>query len=221
MIDLAEKYRPATLSEVIGQDRAVKALAYLMRQGLGGRKLWFAGPSGAGKTTLARIAAASIADPFWVIEYDSADDFLAADLDSLRRSMTLTAGGKGGRAWIINEAHGFKAPIQRQLLGVLERVPAHVLIIATTTWSGQEALFDGIDGGPLLSRFTRINLTNQGLSDPFAQRFAEVAAAEGFDVPPGRCKRLVQENKNNLRACYEWLGSAESMDFLQSEAIAA
>ena len=62
---------------------------------------------------------------------------------------TFGMGDKNGWALIINEAHGLRKDTIRQLLVTLERIPTHVCWLFTTTNAGQEALFDGIDAGPL------------------------------------------------------------------------
>src|SRR5215469_8065319 len=50
------KYRPQELDEVVGQDGPVRALSAAIQKGTGHAFL-FSGPSGVGKTTMARIAA--------------------------------------------------------------------------------------------------------------------------------------------------------------------
>ncbi len=70
---LAERYRPATWREVVGQDKVVDRLrALAARGGLAGRAYWLAGLSGSGKTTIARLIAAEVADPFLIEELDAA-----------------------------------------------------------------------------------------------------------------------------------------------------
>ena len=73
MTQLYEQYRPKTFGDVIGQEKTIGKLQRLAKRGLGGRVYWITGSSGTGKTTLARIIAAEIADDFAVIEIDGSD----------------------------------------------------------------------------------------------------------------------------------------------------
>lgn len=205
---LFEKYRPKSLDEVVGQDKAVATVRRIIDRGAGGRAVWLAGPSGTGKTTLARIIAASVADPFFVEEC-VADDLTADRLDSWQRSARLTAWGKGGRAYVVNEAHGLRAAIQRRLDQWLEEdLPQHVVFIATTTWDGQESMFDGIDASPFLSRFIKVNLTNQGLAQSGAVYLQRVAQAESMDgLPLENYIKLMRRNGNSFRASLQEIES--------------
>jgi len=200
-MNLSERYRPKTLADLIGQPKAVKIVARIADRGLGGRAFWISGATGIGKTTLARIIAGILADPFYVAEYDSADDFTASHVDRMRETMHLYSIGKGGRAWIINEAHGLRRAVVRQLLGILERLPEHCVVVFTTTKLGEKALFeDQIDAHPLLSRCVQIALTNQGVAPLFAKRAREIAKAEGLDgKPPAAYSRLVNDCFSNMR----------------------
>lgn len=71
---LYESYRPATWQEVVGQDKTVNALLAMKdRAGLAGRAYWISGQSGTGKTTIARLLAAEVADDFFISEIDATD----------------------------------------------------------------------------------------------------------------------------------------------------
>ena len=157
-MQLYEKYRPNTFDDVLGQTKAVKVIKRLIQNGSGGRCFWISGASGTGKTTIAKIIASQGADDFYITEYDSTDSITAAEVDRLEQDMCYLAPGKGGRAYIINEAHGLRKAIIRCLLGLLERIPEHCCIIFTTTKEGEAGLFeDQIDASPLLRGVTNFS----------------------------------------------------------------
>ena len=210
---LFEKYRPTTFDEVLGQDKAIKKVELLLARGWGGRAWWISGASGTGKTTIGRIIACQGADDFYITEYDSADAMSVSEIDRLERDMSYLAPGKGGRAYIINEAHGLRKPIIRRFLGLLERIPSHVCIVFTTTKTGESKLFDDqIDAHPLLSRCAKIELTNQGLAKPFAEHCQQVAEKENLNGKPlQNYIKLAQNCKNN---CREMLMAIETGDML-------
>jgi len=200
-MQLYEKYRPHEFSDVLGQRRAMRQVNTVLRQEWGGRAWWLSGASGTGKTTIARIIAAQGASEFYVQEYDSADKLDTLALSEIEQTMNLYGGGKGGRAYIVNEAHGLRKPIIRRLLGLLERLPSHVVFIFTTTKIGQEGLFEAqIDASPLLSRCAYIELTNQGLAGVFSKHCQQIAKTEKLDGKPIQAYvKLAQHCKNNCR----------------------
>ncbi len=211
---LSEKYRPATWRDVVGQDKALKRIDAIRKRGLGGRAFWISGASGIGKTTIARLLAADVADPFNVQEID-ATDLTASALRVIERDLGFYGmGDRNGRAFIVNEAHGLRRDAIRQLLVMLERLPAHVLFLFTTTLDGLETLFEGqIDAHPLLSRCVRVALTNQGLAPAFARRAREIADREGLNgKPESAYLRLIQRSKNNLRTALGEIEAGEMLD---------
>lgn len=200
---LFERERPQTWDDVVGQDKVVRQLRALeARTGLSGKAYWFSGQSGTGKTTLARLVAASVADEYMTVEID-AGECTVSRLRELERDANIAGwGDKGGRAFIINEAHGLRKDAIRQLLVMLERIPRHVVWVFTTTTEGQEGLFeDSIDATPLLSRCIRLELSRRGLAEVFAERCRTIAQREGLDGRPlSDYVRLAKDTRNNMRA---------------------
>lgn len=201
MKQLYEKYRPRSWPDVLGQDKVVNQIHQLRKRGLAGRAYWVSGQSGTGKTTIARLLASEVADEWYIEELD-ATSLTPAALVKIESSMQLYSMGKGGRAVIINEAHGLSKPAVRQLLVLLERLPSHVVIIFTTTNEGQLTFFeDKQDAQPLLSRCLRLDLARRNLTQAFAQRAYEIADKEGLNGRPIEAYvRLCKDHRNNMRS---------------------
>jgi DNA polymerase III gamma/tau subunit len=210
MKPLYEQYRPVNWEEIAGQDKVIKSLISLRdRSGFGGRAIWLTGLSGTGKTTIARLIAAEVADPDYVTELD-AETLTPNMVQSIETESRYGAFGKGGRVYIVNEAHGLKWRTVRQLLVTLERVPDHVVWIFTTTVDGQETFEGCEDSGPLMSRCLVYHLARRGVADPMAQRLKTGAMEQGLDGKDAKAYvKLLYDCGLNMRAAWQRIEAGE------------
>lgn len=175
------EHRPGDWSQLVGHDKLKRSIATMrMRGSLGGRAFWISGPSGIGKTSCAYLIAGEVCDTDNFVEVD-AGELTPKAIDDLERLLRCRSiGEKSGRAVLLNEAHGLRKDSVRKLMVVLERIPAHVTWCLTTTSEGQQALFDGVDSHPLLSRCIKFELTVDDCAAQIVQRAREIAKSEGL-----------------------------------------
>ena len=174
---LSEKHRPQDFSQVIGQGKVIRLLQwYLDQPSDSGRAFLLTGPSGCGKTSLAMC----VAEYWGVGEFDvHRIESAECDVQAVRRlasDMSYYGSGPSGRkVYVVDEIHTLSGKAADRLLSLLESLPKHVLIVATTTESNW-----GSD--VLLSRWTRCDLGKPRATD-VAVLLEQIAAAEGLPTP--------------------------------------
>lgn len=154
-IPLARKYRPATFSELAGQDATATALANAIRLGREPHAVIFSGVRGIGKTTSARLYAKALncdtalspepcnhcesclaitaGNHEDVMEIDGASNTSVDDVRALRETVSYVPQRSRFKVYIIDEVHMLSQSAFNALLKTLEEPPAHVVFIFATT----------------------------------------------------------------------------------------
>ncbi len=154
---LYRKYRPATFSEVVGQEHVTDPLRVALSAGRVNHAYLFSGPRGCGKTSSARILARSLncvkgptPDPCGecnsciglapngsgsvdVVELDAASHGGVEDARDLRDKAFYAPAEARYRVFIIDEAHMVTTQGFNALLKIVEEPPEHLIFIFATT----------------------------------------------------------------------------------------
>lgn len=154
---LYRSYRPATLSEVVGQDHVTGPLRRALENNRMHHAYLLSGPRGCGKTSTARILARSLnceqgptPDPCGVcescidlsamgsgsidvIELDAASHGGVDDTRDLRERAMFGPAKSRYKVYIIDEAHMISTAGFNALLKLVEEPPEHVRFIFATT----------------------------------------------------------------------------------------
>jgi DNA polymerase III gamma/tau subunit len=133
-VELYKRYRPKTLENVMGQDTAVRSLSKMIEKGKVPQALMFIGPSGVGKTTLARILRKPLGcHPSAFTEVNCADIRGIENIRDIRSRMGLRPMQGDSKIWLIDECHKLTNDAQNALLKMLEDTPENVYFILCTT----------------------------------------------------------------------------------------
>jgi replication-associated recombination protein RarA len=133
-LPLITKYRPEVFEEVIGNELCIKALAEAMKGDAHPHAFLFTGPTGVGKTTLARIIAKEV--NAFIQEMDAASN---SGVDDTRRLVenscfpSLVIPGQKNRMIIVDECHNLSDKAWEPLLKPIEEPPLFLYWALCTT----------------------------------------------------------------------------------------
>ena len=154
---LYRKYRPATFSEVIGQEHVTEPLSTALAAGRINHAYLFSGPRGCGKTSSARILARSLnceqgptpqpcgvcdscvalapngPGSVDVTELDAASHGGVDDTRELRDRAFYAPAQSRYRIFIVDEAHMVTTAGFNALLKIVEEPPEHLIFVFATT----------------------------------------------------------------------------------------
>ncbi|UXO93780.1 putative DNA polymerase III subunit gamma and tau [Pseudanabaena phage Pan1] len=171
---LHTKYRPTTLEDVVGQDHIKAGLAAVLAEGKQ-QAFLFEGPSGTGKTTLARICAKALGAVEDIIEVDAASNTGVDDMRNVSSRAYYASLDGGAKAFIIDECHRLSKQAWESLLKAIEEPPPGVFWFFCTT-EGNKVL-------PTIRTRCVTYTLKEVAYRPLLKLLSRVAEAEGIDVP--------------------------------------
>ena len=190
------KWRPKSLSEVVGQEAITKTLKQAVAQGRIAHAYLFCGTRGTGKTSTARILAKAInclsprdGEPdnechiciginesrsLDLIEIDAASNRGIDDIRELSDKVRFSPNESRYKIYIIDEVHMLTEPAFNALLKTLEEPPAHAVFILATTEAHKVPL-------TIISRCQRYDFRRIPI-EQMVSKLADISAQEGIEI---------------------------------------
>jgi len=154
-VSLYRRHRPRTFADVVGQDHVVRTLRNAIEQDKVHHAYLFVGSRGTGKTSMAKILAASLncvngptvspcgecdscvsiasATSLDVIEMDAASNNSVDDIRDLRERVAFAPVSGRHKIYILDEAHMLTAAAWNAFLKTLEEPPPNTVFVLATT----------------------------------------------------------------------------------------
>lgn len=212
---LAEKYRPTSFDDVVGQAVTVKSLKSVLKRG-NAKTFLFSGPSGCGKTTLAKICAAQVGcSENAVMSVDAATNTGVDNVREIQEVVKYLPMGSKARAVIIDECHMLSKAAWNSLLMITEKPPKHLYWFFCTTEPAKVIATIKTRS----SAYTLKPVSSKDLS-AVAER---VIDAEGIEISPKVLKLVISEAGgsprqmlSNLEVCLSAKNTKEAAALLES-----
>lgn len=187
---LTERYRPSHISEFAGLDKPKRILSQFAADPCKASFL-FVGPSGTGKTTMARALANEIDAEILHIRSQE------CSIDHLRHTLSHTdyLPPIGKRFWLvlIDEIDTASPASLKWLLTTLDELPEATVMVFTANETEQlEERW--------LSRSERVDFSSYGIAKEAIALLDRVWKSEAPDKALPNLPRLVKEQNNNVRA---------------------
>lgn len=133
-MSLYNKHRPKSFKRVIGNEKVLDSLTNLLQKEKPPHSFLLTGPTGCGKTTVARIIAKELGCSDEDFREIDSGDFRGIDtVREIRKQSQYKPLSGGIIVWLIDECHKMTNDAQNALLKSLEDVKDHVYYILATT----------------------------------------------------------------------------------------
>ncbi len=169
------KYRPQSLSEIVGQEELVKVLQNGAKTGNITHAYLFSGGRGTGKTTTARAFAKELGiHKDDILELDAASNNGVDEIEEITKSVYILPYFSKYKMYIMDEVHMLTKAASNAFLKTLEEPPTHCIFVLCTT--DPEKLLETI-----LSRCTKFNLKSPN-QNTLAKFLETVCMKEGSKI---------------------------------------
>ena len=183
------KWRPQSLSEVVGQEPITRTLLSALRQRRMAQAYLFCGPRGTGKTSTGRILAKAV--NCLTNEGLAASNTGVDDIRELKERVNYAPAEARYKVYIIDEVHMLSTSASNALLKTLEEPPPRVIFILATTELHKIL-------PTIMSRCQRFDFRRLSTKD-IAEKLSEIATAEGVDIEKDAVALLARAAGGSLR----------------------
>ena len=206
---IINRYRPNSFDMVLGQKSTVNSLKHFSEAGKWPHALLFHGPTGCGKTTLARLVAQEVGcEKHNLIEIDAATFGGVDSMRSLQQGLQLGGFGRSTvKCVVVDEAHAMSPQSWTSLLKSIEEPPSHVYFIFCTTE------FSKVPKN-IRTRVAAYQLSAVSIGD-IVQLLDDVSVLEEIKLPPKGALIIAEACQGSPRQALVFLAQAAGV---QSEA---
>ncbi len=229
---LYRRHRPASFDQVVGQRHVVRTLSNAIESDKVHHAYLFVGSRGTGKTSMAKILAASLncerggptltpcgecescrsvaaGTSVDVIEMDAASNRSVDDIRSLRERVAFAPAAGSWKVYILDEAHMLTKEAWNAFLKTLEEPPPNTIFILATTEAHKVM-------PTIADRCQRFDFQRPSV-EQLSEVLARVSAAESIRIDPAAISMIARSASGSFR---DALGTLDQLLAYSGDSIA-